>query len=78
MADTLDLIHPAWPAPPQVRALATTRAGGVSTGVCKSLNLGSHVGDEPRAVNANRALLVQAARLPRDARVEIDAIALEK
>lgn len=53
----LDLIRPDWPAPPGVRALATTRIGGVSATPWNSLNLGDHVGDAPRAVAANRARL---------------------
>ncbi|MDP2826265.1 MAG: peptidoglycan editing factor PgeF [Sulfuritalea sp.] len=51
------LIVPDWPAPPGVRALATTRRGGVSRAPWDSFNLGDHVGDEPQAVAANRALL---------------------
>ncbi|MFZ4534824.1 peptidoglycan editing factor PgeF [Propionivibrio sp.] len=50
-------IVPDWPAPPNVRSLLTTRNGGASSGVYASLNLGSHVGDDPRAVAANRALV---------------------
>lgn len=50
-------IVPDWPAPPNVHALVTTRAGGVSVGPYASLNLGDHVGDDPAAVAANRALL---------------------
>ncbi|MCM2307802.1 MAG: peptidoglycan editing factor PgeF [Sulfuritalea sp.] len=50
-------IFPDWPAPPGVRALATTRRGGVSRAPWDSFNLGDHVGDEPQAVAANRALL---------------------
>lgn len=53
----LDLIRPDWPAPRNVRALSTTRAGGVSPGPYASLNLGEHVGDDPKAVAANRAQL---------------------
>jgi len=53
----LPFLIPDWPAPPSVRALATTRAGGVSTGPYGSLNLGDHVGDEPAAVTANRLRL---------------------
>lgn len=50
-------IVPDWPAPPNVRALQTTRAGGVSGAPYASLNLGSHVGDVPLAVARNRILL---------------------
>ena len=48
---------PDWPAPANVRALCTTRVGGVSQGLWASLNLASHVGDDPLAVAANRGLL---------------------
>lgn len=51
------LLYPDWPAPPNVRALVTTRKGGVSTGPYASLNLGDHVDDAPAAVARNRALL---------------------
>jgi YfiH family protein len=50
-------IIPDWPAPANVRALQTTRAGGVSEGAYATLNLGDHVGDDPVAVARNRALL---------------------
>jgi YfiH family protein len=50
-------IIPDWPAPRQVRALITTRAGGVSSGHYADLNLGSRVGDEPDHVLRNRAIL---------------------
>ncbi len=49
-----DCIVPDWPAPPGVRAIVTTRAGGVSTGTLSSLNLGRSVGDAPEAVAENR------------------------
>ncbi|MDP1613712.1 MAG: peptidoglycan editing factor PgeF [Sulfuritalea sp.] len=52
-----DFIVPDWPAPPGVRALVTTRNGGVSHAPWRSFNLGDHVGDDPQAVAANRALL---------------------
>ncbi len=45
---------PCWAAPSNVRALQTTRRGGVSQGPWASLNLGDHVGDDPDAVAANR------------------------
>ena len=51
---------PDWPAPPGVRALFTTRSGGVSAAPYDSLNLGDHVGDLPDKVAANRALLQRA------------------
>ena len=54
---SVNFIHPGWPAPPGVRALATTRRGGVSGAPWDSFNLGAHVGDDPQAVAANRALL---------------------
>jgi len=47
-------IAPAWPAPPQVRGVITTRAGGASRGAFKSFNLGAHVGDDALAVERNR------------------------
>ena len=59
---SLQLIRPDWPAPANVRALVTTRRGGVSQGPYASLNLGDHVGDDPAAVAHNRALL--SAQLP--------------
>lgn len=51
---------PQWPAPDRVRAVCTTRAGGVSSPPYDSLNLGTHVGDDPAAVVDNRARLRQA------------------
>ena len=52
-------IVPEWPAPPGVRALITTRAGGVSRGAYAGLNLGLNSGDEAGAVARNRATLRQ-------------------
>jgi YfiH family protein len=48
---------PDWPAPANVKALQTTRRGGVSVAPYDSLNLGDHVGDAPFAVAHNRQLL---------------------
>ncbi len=56
------MILPDWPAPPRVRALMTTRAGGVSRLPWDTLNLGDHVGDDVAHVAANRAAL--RAQLP--------------
>lgn len=50
-------IVPEWPAPAAVRALVTTRSGGVSTGPYASLNLGLRTDDDPAAVAENRARL---------------------
>ena len=55
-----DWLIPDWPAPAGVRAVFTSRVGGVSAPPYKSFNLGQHVGDAPGAVAANRALLAQA------------------
>ena len=50
-------IIPNWPAPANVRAIQTTRSGGVSQAPYHSLNLGAHVNDDPLAVAHNRQLL---------------------
>ena len=55
-----DWLIPDWPAPTQVKACVTTRAGGVSLAPFDSLNLGDHVEDSPEAVLENRRRLTQA------------------
>lgn len=60
----IEWIEPAWPAPPNVRAATTLRAGGVSTGRFSTLNLGAHVGDDPAAVVENRRRVRELLRLP--------------
>ena len=55
-----DWLIPDWPAPANVKALCTTRAGGVSVGPYEGLNLGLHVGDAPADVLRNRAVLRDA------------------
>lgn len=57
-------IAPDWPAPPNVGAAFTTRAGGVSLAPFDSLNLGDHVGDDRAAVAENRRRLVGTLALP--------------
>jgi YfiH family protein len=52
-------IRPDWPAPAVVRALITTRHYGVSAAPFDSFNLGTHVGDDPGAVQSNRMRLRQ-------------------
>ncbi|MBX3616894.1 peptidoglycan editing factor PgeF [Nitrosomonas sp.] len=62
-----DWIIPDWPAPDNVRALFTTRNGGVSSGargMYASLNLGAHVNDELENVTRNRAIVRR--HLPRE------------
>ncbi|HWV17443.1 MAG TPA: peptidoglycan editing factor PgeF [Rhodocyclaceae bacterium] len=61
---TSDFLMPDWPAPGNVHARVTTRAGGASTGPWQGLNLATHVGDDPAHVALNRAWL--RARLPAD------------
>ena len=51
-----DWLVPDWPAPPGVKAVCTTRAGGVSVSPYDSLNLAEHVGDQTAHVASNRAL----------------------
>jgi purine-nucleoside/S-methyl-5'-thioadenosine phosphorylase / adenosine deaminase len=53
----LDWIVPDWPAPPNVRALMTTRNGGFSKGACATLNLARNGADDPEAVARNQRLL---------------------
>lgn len=64
MLTTDALLIPDWQAPRTVRALSTTRCGGVSlppygatTKLPGGLNLGRHVGDLPEHVAENRARL---------------------
>ena len=56
----MDWLTPGWPVPPNVRAVCTTRDGGVSGGAYESLTLGAHVGDEPQLVARNRAIVERA------------------
>jgi YfiH family protein len=59
-----NFLMPDWPVSSRVKALMTTRQGGVSTGAYGlaghqpgGFNLGDHVGDDAEAVAHNRALL---------------------
>lgn len=58
------MIIPNWPVK-SVKALSTTRQGGVSNAPYASFNLGLHVGDDEKNVTANRATLTDL--LPRQA-----------
>lgn len=64
MAQTPALLVPDWPAPPNVRAVCSTRQGGVSEGVFASLNLGQHVGDNAEHVMLNRQRFTALAQMP--------------
>lgn len=59
-----DWLVPDWPAPAPVRAVTTTRQGGVSQGCYASMNPADHVDDDPAAVVANREYLQQVLDLP--------------
>jgi YfiH family protein len=61
---SIEFIRPDWQVPGHVRAVSSTRAGGISTGAFSSLNLGNHVGDAPAHVAANRALVREKLKLP--------------
>jgi YfiH family protein len=52
----MDAITPDWPVPDNVRAVCTTRDGGVSHAPYDTLNLGDHVGDDAQHVARNRAI----------------------
>ena len=52
-------LTPEWPAPANVRAFSTTRAGGCSDGPWSSMNLGEHCGDDAARVRRNRAYLTR-------------------
>lgn len=53
-----------WPAPANVRAVMSTRGGGVGQGVYASLNLSAQVGDDVVAVAQNRRLFERALGAP--------------
>ncbi len=57
-------LRPDWPAPACVRAAFTLRSGGVSVGLCASLNVGAHVQDNPLHVAENRRRIAAAFELP--------------
>ncbi|MGU7780649.1 peptidoglycan editing factor PgeF [Burkholderia sp. PU8-34] len=75
-----DCVQPDWQASPRVRALVTTRDGGISDGPYGrwqagaaqpgGMNLGLHTGDDPAHVAENRARLLALAGEPRAAWLE--------
>ena len=56
----MELVKPDWPAPANVHAFTTTRAGGFSKDTWSSMNLGLRCGDDPLAVHRNREKLVSS------------------
>jgi YfiH family protein len=60
------LITPEWPAPRQVRAVQSTRRGGISQPPYDGLNLAEHTGDKAEDVAENRRLLCEYLHLPAD------------
>ena len=60
------LLVPEWPAPARVRALSTTRQGGISEPPFTSLNLADHVADALADVTENRRRLAMLAGYPRE------------
>ncbi len=60
----MTIIHAQWPAPPNIRAITTTRLGGVSQADFADWNLAAHVGDDPEHVATNRRILRESLQLP--------------
>jgi len=63
MTTKTDWLIPEWPVPAHIRAVSTTRSGGVSEGSWLGLNLAMHVEDEPQKVQANRDRLIESLGL---------------
>ena len=55
-----DFIIPKWPAPDHIKAIQTTRNGGISLDNFSSLNLSSNVGDIDKNVKANHKTLLNS------------------
>lgn len=64
MLRVIDVIKPDWSAPQNITAFCTTREGGVSKDGFFSLNLASHVNDDPDHVHSNRQRLIENFNLP--------------
>ncbi len=58
-----DLLWADWPAPANIKALTTTRSGGVSQGAYSSLNLADHVEDNIEHVKKNRQIISQCLNI---------------
>jgi YfiH family protein len=55
---------PNWPAPINIKACFTMRMDGHSKPPYESFNIGNHVGDDEKAVAANRKQLITELKLP--------------
>jgi len=88
MSDSsIKVIEANWSAPKGVRAITTTRFGGISSAPFNELNLGHHVGDSLENVIENRELLSKQLGVKLDGRwlkqvhgnniVEFESIAFE-
>ena len=60
----MDVIIPNWNVPEHIKAVSTTRDGGISLQPYDGLNLGMHVGDDREVVQTNRDLFVRFNNLP--------------
>lgn len=58
------MIFPNWNAPVNVKAVSSTRLGGLSCGPYQGLNLGMHVGDDSGLVERNRNVAFEQAGMP--------------
>ena len=61
-----DWIKANWPAPANIKAGTTTRAGGVSAAPYASFNLATHVEDKLDNVNQNRSQLRSCLNMPNE------------
>ncbi|MCG3760206.1 peptidoglycan editing factor PgeF [Vibrio cincinnatiensis] len=60
----MNKIIPNWPAPDNIKAFASTRIGGFSHPPYQGLNLGTHVGDDPKLVLRNREWVQMMSQMP--------------
>lgn len=59
-----EFIYPNWNVADNIRAVFTTRLGGISEGEFSNMNLGLHVNDAAEHVERNRELLIESLELP--------------
>ena len=66
IASSIEIIKPNWIEIKGVKALSTTRKGGISRHPWDGFNLATHVDDNPYDVKKNRSLLKQSFELPNE------------